>query len=152
MKPRSRKRDALGVIAIFAVIALVATVMFFVMRQPPAPTFMLSMPRIEEFVISDNGEMHIFGAALTLELETGASFDNAQLQGILQGAIQSMSYDEIISEDGMAILRQNIRERAEPQIEGEIVGIFLTQVLDGHSIPVADDTALTRLLELISGN
>lgn len=152
---RNKKNEKIGIFIFLSIVIISSFIIFISNRNAIESSIMLSTPRIEQQILTNDGEIKAFGATLTLELSPGSNYNNLDLELVFRSALNSMSFDELVSENGMFILRQNIRERAVQNINGEVLGVFLTNVLDTHSIPDAtiatEDSDLDIFFEAIFG-
>ena len=124
------------VLGILIIIALLSIIFYLINRPVLSPTVIITVPRIETTLPSETEGPQIFGTHVHLEVTRGVTFDQAEIETVLNSVISGLTYEQISSAEGMAIIREGIRERIAPDFaDGDLVGIYLTNVLAGFRMP-----------------
>jgi len=135
---RKEKRAALVVALLFLVLVLgavayVTTQTFF----SRTPSHFVDVPVIETHLVSSDGNMHMFGTQVVIELEPGtAEIDRDLLYSVVSAAVNSLSYEEITDFYGMDNLRNAVRARLAGSFdETELLGVYFAQFLSDMPLP-----------------
>ena len=136
--PKKNKKERVqGIVLLSIMLLIIASAVFFFANAGVGggATSMVDIPPVETLLVSQTGESHIFNATVTLELSGGAAVDADALHNEVLGAITNLSYDDVSGIQGMEVVRDAVFDRLDGYIDdGEIVAIWLTDVLSGQRI------------------
>ena len=157
-KAHKEKRAALVVVLLFLILVLgavayVATQTFF----SRTPSHFVDVPVIETHLVSSDGNMHMFGTQVVIELEPGtAEIDRDLLYSVVSAAVNSLSYEDITDFYGMENLRNAVRARLAGSFnEDELLGVYFAQFLSDMPLPnLVEDNVPSRnqLLDVFLDN
>jgi len=139
-KKAANKEKRYGLIVVLLLLILLLTAIFFVITQTQAgraaPNF-VNVPVVETHLVSADGNMHMFGARVVIELENDApSVDQDILYNAVVAAISGLSYEDITDYYGMETLRSAVRDRLAFSLdEGQLLGVYFSQFLSDMPLP-----------------
>lgn len=138
-KKKTSRRET--VIALILVAALI--VFAFIMWQQISAAQQervrtMSTPLVRTMVMSADGQQHHFEAQITLQVSGNArGVTNQQVTEQITAALSGLRHEDIISADGMDIIRNTVRNTLENGTfrEGDIQSVFVTNVLNDFMTP-----------------
>ena len=141
-KKRPNKEKKYGLIVILIILISLAGIIAFVITQ--TQTFLgggtshfVDVPVIETHLVSQEGNLHMFGTRVVIELDNDApAIDRQQLYDVVSAAVSSLSYEDITSYYGMENLRNAVRDRLSASFsEEELLGVYFAQFLSDMPLP-----------------
>ena len=125
------------IVLLIIIVSIVVVVAFMSSRLITAGTSFVEIPLVQTTLRAADGTSHNLGTRVALEVEGNSNRHSGDfLQREVRAAISTLSYDDITSFHGMDMLRQVVQDRLEPYFnEGELVGIYFTEVLSGMPMP-----------------
>ena len=102
-----------------------------------SPTHFVDVPVIQTHLISEDGNLHMFGTQVVIELDNDApQVDQNLLYSAVLAAVSSVSYEDITGYDGMETLRNVVRTRlAQNFDEDQLLGVYFAQFLSDMPLP-----------------
>jgi len=133
----SEKKTGLIILLLIVIAVAIVIVTLGTRAIGASGTNFVEIPLVETRLIAADGTSHMFGTRVAIEVDGGTGrLDSTFLHSEVLAAVSELSYDEIISFDGMSILRRAVRERLDPHFdEGELVAVYFTDVLSGMPMP-----------------
>lgn len=146
---RAQRRQNLVVVGVLAALMLGLVALIWLGGRDDGSIRMASTPLVRIMVLDAQGDEHHFEAQVTLALRGNARVGSHALNTAVARALSEISFEDIISADGMAIMRAHVYERLSGGLldEGDIFGVFLTDVLHTFSNPAFGRRAEFRLGE-----
>lgn len=137
-KQTVKKTKMQGIIAVLVLVFIigVAVLAFIFGSETTSQTQLMALPTVTTHLVSQTGDTHIFNATITLELTNDiTNINESDLYNTVFSVINSLSYEEIAAANGMELIRDGIRASMGNRFsEDELIGIWLTDVLDGRQL------------------
>ena len=136
-KKQSRKDTIIALIVVAALIVFALILWQQISAAQEERTRMMSTPLVRTQVMSEDGSRHHFEAQITLQVSGNARANQQQVNDRVQAALSSLTHEEIISADGMNIIRERVQNALESGTfrEGDIQSIYVTNVLNDFVTP-----------------
>ncbi|MCL2573631.1 MAG: flagellar basal body-associated FliL family protein [Defluviitaleaceae bacterium] len=135
------KEKRTGLIVAFVLLLILLVAIAFAITQnifSSSPANFVRVPVVQTHVLSQDGNTHMFGAQVVIELDPDApSIDGSALYAEVLAAISSLSYEDISGFYGMDILRDAVRARVSHNLGNdiELLGVYFSQFLSDMPLP-----------------
>jgi len=142
-KKKGSKEKKYGLIVILLLLVLLLGVIAFAAIQARqaflsrSATHFVDVPVVETHLVSADGNMHMFGARVVIELDNDApSVHQDVLYNAVLAAVSSLSYEDIVDYYGMETLRNAVRARLSSSFSNEdLLGVYFAQFLSDMPLP-----------------
>ena len=161
-KKKVNKEKKYGLIVIFVLLALLIGVIAFVVMQTQnmlggSTSHFVDVPVIETHLVSEEGNLHMFGTRVVIELNNDApDIDQNLLYNAVSAAVSGLSYEDITSYYGMENLRNAVRDRLSGSFnEEELLGVYFAQFLSDMPLPNLEEERVpgrNPFIDAILGN
>ena len=137
-RKQQERKNTIIVLAILGSFVVIAFVFWQTVVTGNERTRLVSSQLVRTNVISEAGSAHHFEARVTLEIGQTVRISNAALNQQVSDALSELRYEDIISEDGMDIIRAHVQRRLEGSglmSPGDIHHVYVTNVLTDFVSP-----------------
>jgi flagellar basal body-associated protein FliL len=141
-KKKPGKERKYGIIVVLLLLVLLFGAIAIVVTRPQfffggSPANFVDIPVIETHLMSADGNLHMFGTRVVIELDNNATqIDLELLYGAVSEAVSGVSYEDISAYGGMETLRNAVRTRlAQNFDEGQLLGVYFAQFLSDMPLP-----------------
>lgn len=139
-KKKANKERKSGIIVALILLILVLGVIAFAAARnffSESPANFVNVPVIQTQLVSADGNMHMFGTRVVLELDDNApEIDQNELYTAVMAAVSSLAYEDITDFYGMENLRSAVRHKLSDRFgEDQLLGVYFAQFLSDFPLP-----------------